>query len=90
MPSSFTREKSKGILPIRRESLGVMNESERDVREVISLKKQFPGDFSWPDFDGTTDDTGTTDIFNSSGFDNIYWNTVEASGWFRDTGSTTT
>ena len=90
MPSSFTREKSKGILPIRRESLGVINESERDVREAISLKKRFPGDFPWDEFDGSEDDSGHPDTFDSIGFDDIYFNTTEASGWFRDTGSTTT
>ena len=38
----------------------------------------------------TTDDTGATDLCNSSGCSSVYFNTVGTSGWFRDTGSTTT
>ncbi len=92
MPSTFTRVKMKGRVPVRKSTLGVVNERMAVTLPSlkITLKKTQPGDFNFSDFDGTTDDTGTTDIFNSSGFDDIYFNTIGSSGWFRDTGSTTT
>ena len=90
MPSSFTKVKIKGRIPLRKASLGVINDPEILTTLKITLKKTQPGDFILSNFDGTADDTGTTDIFNSSGFDDIYFNTIGSSGWFRDTGSTTT
>ena len=92
MPSSFTRVKIKGRVPVRKASLGVVNEDRAfELPSLkITLKKTQPGDFYLSDFDGTTDDTGTTDLFTSSGFSDVYFNTVGTSGWVRDTGSTTT
>ena len=70
MPSSFTRVRIKGRVPLRKASLGVVNEDRAfEIPSLkITLKKTQPGDFYFSDFDGTTDATGTTDLFTSSGF----------------------
>jgi hypothetical protein len=92
MAVTFTRVKMKGNLPVRKSTLGVINENTAVTLPslIITSKKTFPGDFALDDFDGTTDDSGTTDIFSSSGFDTIYFNTISSNGWFRNKGSTTT
>ena len=87
---AFTRVKIKGRVPLRKASLGVVNDAGILPEKKITLKKTHPGDFYFNNFDGTTDDSGTSDVFSSSGFNDVHFNTVGTSGWFRDTGSTTT
>ena len=99
---AFTRDKNNGH-PMSKTKVGsaivvpsTNYDMSGDVGEPGSLpdylKDDFPGNFSFDDFDGTTDSKGGShnDILNGGDFDSTYWNTVQHSSWFRDTGSTTT
>ena len=66
--------------------MGVVNESREETSSrpgILSLKKTYPGDYNWADFD----EVGKDDWDK---LDDVQLDSVKYSTWFRDTGTTTT
>ena len=91
---AFTRSK-RSTNPSSRIKIGgaIINPGIGELGAIDdSLRDDYPGTFAFNAFNGSTDSKGTahTDTWISGEFDDVRFDTIQHSIWFRDTGSTTT